>query len=52
MLGHEEIMGREEKVVGAFLGGFVLLWILSALAGLAGSGLVLYILYRLATHPW
>ena len=45
-------MRREEKAFGALFGGFLFLWVLSALAGLAGTGLVVYILWRIATHPW
>jgi len=42
----------EEKVVGALFGGFLFLWVLSALASIAGTGLIVYILWRIATHPW
>jgi len=34
--------------VGGFFGLFWLWWLLCAVLGLAGSGLVLYILYRVA----
>jgi len=30
----------------------IVVWVLSALAGLVMTGLVIYLLYRLAIHPW
>jgi hypothetical protein len=52
MLGRKEIMKLEDKLLGSLGIGFVLFWILSALAYLAGTGMVVYILWRIATHPW
>lgn len=43
---------REEKVFKTFLASFGILWVVGMVMGLATSGLILYILYRVATHPW
>lgn len=46
-------MGKlENTVVGGSVILFVMFWIVSVLLSLAGTGLVLYILWRVATHPW
>jgi len=43
---------RNDFPFKGFFGAFAVMWVLCALVGLATSGLVLYILYRVATHPW
>lgn len=45
-------MRRDEKLFGLAGIAFILVWVLSLLASLAGTGLILYILWRVATHPW
>lgn len=35
-----------------FFAAFGALWVVCMAMGLATSGLVIYILYRIATHPW
>lgn len=43
---------KDETFAKLLVGGFGLFWVLSALAGLATTGLIVYILYRVASHPW
>lgn len=35
-----------------FAVGFMVLWIIGAIMSLSFMGLLLYCLYRVATHPW
>lgn len=37
-------------LIKLLIGGFF--WVLSALSGLAITGLIIYILIRVASHPW
>lgn len=43
---------KDESIFKVFAGGIFLFWVVGAIMGLATSGLIVYILYRLATHPW
>lgn len=43
---------REDKFVWAGIIGVMIFWVLSVMASLSITGLVIYCLWRVATHPW
>jgi hypothetical protein len=43
---------RNDTAITAATVAFVAAWVFTLIASLVGTGLVIYILWRIATHPW